>query len=182
MILIDWRIACIQKVFISLLLQWWSQRLAEIHPAARLDHTCVRLPHSLDFGGRVPVEEKCVGVGVSSPSDSRLRRLFSIILAHAKMVAGRSRFHFLGFALVCAPLIVLNGLVRILLYDLRRLKCTVLAVGQGNSLLVLPKVVLEARARHWADNLLCQYSPVVVRKAIIVLHQDHHLIPSIHRI
>ena len=43
--------------------------------------------------------------------------------------------------------------------------------------MLLPKVVLEARARHRADNLFRQGAAIVV--ILLVVHYDHHLIPRL---
>ena len=43
--------------------------------------------------------------------------------------------------------------------------------------MLLPKVVLEARAGHRTNNLLRQDAAIVV--ILLIIHDDHHLIPRL---
>ena len=63
---------------------------------------------------------------------------------------------------------------RVILQNMRLLeRIFLLAIHQRDGML-LTKVILEARARHRADDLLCQDAAIAV--ILLVVHYDHHLI------
>lgn len=66
---------------------------------------------------------------------------------------------------------------RVILQNMRLLEWIfLLTICQGDAML-LPKVVLEARAGHRTNNLLRQDAAVAV--ILLIIHYDHHLIPRL---
>ena len=150
----------------------------------------MRLAHSLDLRWRPPVQDQTIRAVTNYMAASCNFRAAIARIIHAEMVAGRSRVDFVRdspivytrftpFLLIGLRQLIRNYIVSRLLMPFIAIFLT---VGERHGLVLAAassEVILEARARHRTNDLLCQDTPIAVFH-VVVVHHDHHLVSGLH--